>query len=137
MKIKEGDRIPIGYGFAGIDYSSLRYEYEVLPIPINYLKRFWIWTLHKTKPFDWEIKSMEGKRKQLKELYRILENMDSIYIRAKTNYSGGGISPDGWGTYSLLELLKIGEKQQVIDWIKETFQEGYEKCLKDSSKPLK
>jgi hypothetical protein len=75
------------------------------------MKRYWLWTITKTKLFSWEKVLVHKQYENIGEMINILENFDSIYIRAMVK--------NKWGSFSLDELIKLGEKKQVIDWIKE------------------
>lgn len=59
--IYEGEKIPFGYGISIIRFDCM--GYEVLPIPLNYIKRFWYWTIQKTKLFNWEKELLKRKEK--------------------------------------------------------------------------
>lgn len=50
--INEGEMIPLFYGLVRYDFA--RNQSEFLPIPLNYIKRFWYWTLLKTKLWNIE-----------------------------------------------------------------------------------
>ena len=110
MKIQKGESIPLGYGLVRICWEEY-HTYEVLPIPICWIKRFFYWTVNKTKLFDWEKKLVKKQTENWEKIIRILDNLDGIYIRAKVK--------DSWGSFSLGELVKLGEEKQIIDWIKQ------------------
>lgn len=93
-----------------------------MPIPICWIKRFWYWTLHKTKLFNWEeeIRKFQKdqrdtiRKDQWDTIIRILENLDRISIRAK-------VKGEWWDSFTLKELIMVGEEKQVINWIKDLF----------------
>ena len=76
------------------------------------------WRYHYMPPEEYEIKRREAYEQAVKKqtenwekIIRILDNLDGIYIRAKVK--------DSWGSFSLGELVKLGEEKQIIDWIKQ------------------
>lgn len=110
MYIQEGDSIPFGYGLVRVCWERYHTE-EFLPIPICWIKRFYYWTLCKTKLFDWEKELAKKQTENWDKIIRVLDNLDGIYIRAEINKK--------WESLSLMELIKMGETKQVVDWIKD------------------
>ena len=108
MTIREGQAVPFGYGLVRVRWDMFN-AYEVAPIPICWIKRFWYWTLHKMKPFDWEKKLAGARKKDRQKIKRIADNLDGIYIRAKVD--------GAWGSFSLSELMRSGNGKQAMDWI--------------------
>ena len=49
MTIMEGEVIPTGYGVVGRDYST--FGYEVLPMPLHWLKRLWYFIIREDARF--------------------------------------------------------------------------------------
>lgn len=110
MFIKEGEKAPFGYGL--VRYCRERYHTcEYLPIPICWIKRFYYWTLYKTRVFDWEKEMAKKQTENWNEIIKVLDNLNEIYIRGEVDKK--------WESLSLMELIKAGETTQVINWIKD------------------
>ena len=115
MIIQQGESVPFGYGLVRVCWERHN-AYEVLPIPVCWIKRFYYWTIQKTKLFEWEKALLKKQQKDWKKITQVLEKLDSIYIRVRKN----NVPNPYWGSFSLDELIRLGEEKQVIEWI-ETF----------------
>ena len=115
MFINEGEAMPIGYGLVGISFERL--GFEVLPIPICWIKRFWYWTIQKTKLFDWEKELSKRQLNTHRKLADVLDNLERTYIRAEVIDWATG--EKRWKSVSLMDLIKNRQEKDVVKWIKE------------------
>jgi len=67
--LKEGQKIPFGYGLVGPVYEYYR-SVEILPIPLNYIKRFWYELLDRDYKYlrskEW-IKQLQKEREETRQ----------------------------------------------------------------------
>jgi hypothetical protein len=68
MILREGEKIPFGYGIVGLAPEYFN-SIEVQPIPFHWIKRWWYQQIHNFKLKDWEKQLMEVRLKAYKEGY--------------------------------------------------------------------
>ena len=118
MKIKKGEKIPFGYGYAWANYTTLTFEF--FPIPLNIilrnLRKFYFWLVSSKRDDEflrafkkgWEIGNKQGEQSSKLVWEDFLKR---TYIRAKDKN-------EKWGSFSLIELIEMGQEKQALDWLR-------------------